>query len=80
MALAQGRPALLREAFPHMLFVFDDQFGDGVAECVAVLGQADRGPVVADGSAAYVDDALVEDSTSSSATGTKRDLLSTDAN
>jgi hypothetical protein len=40
MALAQGRPALLREAFPHMLFVFDDQFGDGVDECVAVLGQA----------------------------------------
>jgi hypothetical protein len=23
-----------------MLFVFDDQFGDGVADCVAVLGQA----------------------------------------
>src|SRR3954467_10890254 len=35
MALAQGRPALLREAFPHMLFVFDDQFGDGVADCGA---------------------------------------------
>jgi hypothetical protein len=32
MALAQGRPTLFREAFPHTLFVFDDQFGDGVAD------------------------------------------------
>jgi hypothetical protein len=35
MALAKGRPALFREAFPHMLFVFDDRFGDGVADCGA---------------------------------------------
>jgi hypothetical protein len=35
MALAPGRPALCPGSVPHMLFVFDDQFCGGVADCEA---------------------------------------------
>ena len=32
---ARSASAVFREAFPHMLFVFDDLLGDGAADCEA---------------------------------------------